>query len=158
MTRLKDIREDIKEVEEVASEVRHDSSLSKGEKKELLEQLRRTRRKLKTKERREVAIFYEDVHYGQVPSKLLWDSNIPLQAKGLYAVLHSFGQPKELMATPKTFVTLKTLAKVTGMHKNSVREYIKVLAEAGWIKVKSRGYRRSNWYFLCAKKRRIRKD
>jgi hypothetical protein len=88
---------------------------------------------------------------------LLRDPLIQLQAKGLYAIMHSYAQPKELMATPMTFVSLDTLAKDAPLHKSNVGEWIKALAEAGWVRVIPRGHKRSNWYQLYAKKRRIRK-
>jgi hypothetical protein len=152
---LKKIREDIKEIEEVASSVRY-GDLSKPEKKSLLEDLKKIMRKLKKEERNEVAIFNEDVFYGQVPTALLRDPNIQLQAKGLYAIMHSYSQPKNLIAYPMTFVSLDTLAKDAPLHKSNVGEWIKKLADAGWIRVIPRKGKKSNWYQLYAKKRRVR--
>lgn len=153
---LKEIREDIKEIEQVASSVRH-ADFSKSEKKEILKDLKRIMRKLKKQEGNEIAIFNEDVFYGQVPTVLLRDPDIQLQAKALYAILHSYSQPKELMLNPMTFVTLETLAKDSGLHKSNVGHWIEVLAEAGWIRVIPRGHKKSNWYQLYAEKRRVRK-
>lgn len=152
---LKKIREDIKEIEEVASSVRY-GDLSKPEKKSLLEDLKKIMRKLKKEERNEVAIFNEDIFYGQVPTALLRDPNIQLQAKGLYAIMHSYSQPKKLIAYPMTFVSLDTLAKDAPLHKSNVGEWIKKLADAGWIRVIPRKGKKSNWYQLYAKKRRVR--
>ena len=152
---LKKIREDIKEIEEVASSVKN-GDFSKAEKKSLLEDLKRTMRKLKKQERNETAIFNEDVFYGQVPTALLRDPNIQLQAKGLYAIMHSYSQPKNLIAYPMTFVSLDTLAKDAPLHKSNVGEWIKKLADAGWIRVIPRKGKKSNWYQLYAKKRRVR--
>ena len=152
---LKKIREDIKEIEGVASSVRH-GDFSKSEKKSLLEDLKKIMRKLKKQESNEIAIFNEDVFYGQVPTALLRDPNIQLQAKGLYAILHSYSQPKQLMLNPMTFVSLDTLAKDAPLHKSNVGEWIRILAKAGWIRVISRGHKKSNWYQLYAKKRRVR--
>lgn len=152
---LKKIREDIREIEEAASSVKN-GDLSKPEKKSLLEDLKKIMRKLKKEEKNETAIFNEDVFYGQVPTALLRDPNIQLQAKGLYAIMHSYSQPKRLMAYPMTFVSLDTLAKDAPLHKCNVGYWIKVLAKAGWIRVIPRGHKRSNWYQLYAKKRRIR--
>jgi len=157
MTKLSDIREDIKEVEEVASEIRH-GNLSKSEKQNLIKELKKPLMKLKKKEREEVRIFAEDIHYGQVPTALLIDPKVLLQAKGLYAVLHSFSMPKELMAVPRTYVTLGTLSKATGKSKRWIMELMKHLANAGWVRIENRGYRRSNWYYLCGKKRRVKKE
>lgn len=152
---LKEIREDIKEIEQVASSVRH-GDFSKAEKKGILEDLKRIMRRLKRKEDNEIAIFNEDVFFGQVPTVLLRDPDIQLQAKGLYAVLHSYSQPKKLMLNPMTYVTLETLAKDSGLHKKNVGEWIKILAKAGWIRVIPRGHKKSNWYQLYAEKRRVR--
>jgi DNA-binding MarR family transcriptional regulator len=67
-----------------------------------------------------------------------------LQAKGLYSIMHSYSQPKELMLNSKTFVSLSTLAKDTGIHKNNVGKWIKYLEEAGWITIQRRGFNMSN--------------
>ncbi|GAH76564.1 unnamed protein product, partial [marine sediment metagenome] len=142
---LKKIREDIREIEEVASSVKN-GDFSKAEKKTLLEDLKRIMRKLKGKERNEVAVFNEDVFYGQVPTALLRDPTIQLQAKGLYAIMHSYSQPKSLIAYPMTFVSLDTLAKDAPLHKSNIGDWIKVLAKAGWIRVIPRKNRKSNWY------------
>lgn len=153
MTELRDIRKDIREIEEVASQIKNDPRISDKEKKYLIEELKKVRRTLKIKEQREMAIFTDEVFYGKVPTKLLRDKEIKLQAKGLYSVLHSYANPKELMLNPRTFVSLKTLAKDTGLHKKNVGEWIKALEETGWLTVKHRGRNLSNWYILHSKKK-----
>lgn len=80
MKTLEKIREEIREIEETASSVRH-SDLSRTEKREILEELKRIMRRLKKDESREIAIFNEDVFYGQVPTELLRDPNTQLQTK-----------------------------------------------------------------------------
>ena len=67
--------------------------------------------------------------------------------------MHSHSQPIELMLNPKTFVSIRTLAKDTGLHRKNVGEWIKHLEEVDWITVKRRGMNTSNWYILHSKKR-----
>lgn len=64
-----------------------------------------------------IAIFTDEVFYGKAPTKFLRNPKIRLQAKGLYAVLHSYSQLKELVLNPKTFVSLKTLSRDSGLDR-----------------------------------------
>ena len=144
----KDITEDIEEIKETIVKVKN-CSIPESEKTKMLEDLGRIMNKLKNQG---IAIFTDEVFYGKAPTKFLRNPKIRLQAKGLYAVLHSYSQPKELMLNPKTFVSLSTLAKDTGIHKNNVGKWIKYLEEAGWITIQRRGFNMSNWYTLHSKK------
>lgn len=88
----KDINRDIEEIKETIAEVKN-SSIPESEKNKMLEELGRIMSKLKNQG---IAIFTDDVFYGKAPTKFLRDKNIKLQAKGLYAVMHSYANPKEL--------------------------------------------------------------
>lgn len=147
--RWKDITEDIGEIRETITKVKN-SSIPEDEKDKILEELGRIMNKLKNQG---IAIFTDEVFYGKAPTKFLRGKSIKLQAKGLYAVMHSYSQPKELMLNPKTFVSLKTLAQDTGLHRTNVIHWIKKLGESGWLTVKRRGKNMTNWYILHHKKR-----
>lgn len=144
----KDITKQIEEIQEAIADVKK-SSVPESEKTKMLEDLGRIMNKLKNQG---IAIFTDEVFYGKAPTKFLRDPKIMLQAKGLYSIMHSYSQPKELMLNPKTFVSLSTLAKDTGIHKNNVGKWIKYLEEAGWITGQRRGFNMSNWYTLHSKK------
>ena len=145
----KDIENDIVGIKEAISYV-ETTSLEKSEKEKILEELKQEMNRLKNQG---IAIFTDEVFYGKAPTKFLRDPKIKLQAKGLYAVMHSYSQPKELMLNPKTFVSLSTLSKATGLHRKNVIEWIKRLEESGWLTVKRRGINMTNWYILHSKKR-----
>jgi len=144
----KDITKQIEEIQEAIADVKK-SPVPESEKTKMLEDLGRIMNKLKNQG---IAIFTDEVFYGKAPTKFLRDPKIMLQAKGLYSIMHSYSQPKELMLNPKTFVSLSTLAEDTGIHKNNVGKWIKYLEEAGWITVQRRGFNMSNWYILHSKK------
>jgi biotin operon repressor len=145
----KDIEKDIKEIRETIEMVKN-SKYSESEKNKMLEDLGKIMNKLRNQG---VAIFTDEVFYGKAPTKFLRDSKIKLQAKGLYSVMHSYANPKELMLNPKTFVSLKRLAEDTGLHRTNVIEWIKRLEESGWLTVKRRGMNMTNWYILHSKKK-----
>jgi biotin operon repressor len=145
----KDITEDIEEIKEAIVKVKN-CSIPESEKEKMMEDLGRIMNKLKNQG---IAIFTDEVFYGKTPTKFLRNPKIRLQAKGLYAVLHSYSQPKELMLNPKTFVSLKTLSRDTGLDRTRIIHWIKVLEEAGWLTVKRRGKNMTNWYILHSKKR-----
>ena len=156
---LKQIRKEIREVEEAISSVRH-SELSKSEKKRIQDELGTIAKKLRRqemKERREVRIYFDGVHYGQIPTALLRDSSVSLQAKGIYGVLHSYAKYKELEGIPESWPSQETLAEMTGVCKRYVRQLAKELANAGWITIEQRGLNMSNGYRLLPKKRRIKR-
>jgi len=150
----KDITEDIEEIRKAVADVKN-SSIPESEKNQMLEDLGKIMNKLKNQG---IAIFTDEVFYGKAPTKFLRDPKIKLQAKGLYSVMHSYSQPKELMLNPKTFVSLNTLAKATGLHRKNIMEWIRRLEEAGWLTVKRRGFNLSNWYILHSKKRYKKQD
>jgi hypothetical protein len=107
----KDITEDIEEIKVAIYKVKNHEEIPESEKNKMLEDLGRIMNKLKNQG---IAIFTDEVFYGKAPTKFLRDPKIKLQAKGLYAVMHSYCQPKELMLNPKTFVSLKTLSRDSG--------------------------------------------
>jgi biotin operon repressor len=125
--RWKDITEDIEEIKEAIVKVKN-CSIPESEKNKMLEDLGRIMNKLKNQG---IAIFTDEVFYGKAPTKFLRNPKIRLQAKGLYAVLHSYSQPKELMLNPKTFVSLKTLSRDSGLDRTRIMHWIKALEEAG---------------------------
>jgi len=145
----KDITEDIEEIKEAIVKVKN-CSIPESEKEKMLEDLGRIMNKLKNQG---IAIFTDEVFYGKAPTKFLRNPKIRLQAKGLYAVLHSYSQPKELMLNPKTFVSLKILSRDSGLDRTIIIHWIKVLEEAGWLTVQRRGKNMTNWYILHSKKR-----
>jgi len=145
----KDITEDIEEIKEAISGVKN-SPIPESEKNKMLEDLGRIMNKLKNQG---IAIFTDVVFYGKAPTKFLRDPKIKLQAKGLYSVMHSYSQPKELMLNPKTFVSLKTLSGAAGSKRTQIIYWIRYLEDIGWITVKRRGLNMSNWYILHSKKK-----
>jgi len=145
----KDITEDIEEIKEAIVKVKN-CSIPELEKDKILEDLGRIMNKLKNQG---IAIFTDEVFYGKAPTKFLRDSKIKLQAKGLYSVMHSYSQPKELMLNPKTFVSLKTLSRDSGLKRTQIIYWIRYLEESGWITVKRRGLNMTNWYILHSKKK-----
>ncbi len=145
----KDITKQIEEIQEAIADVKK-SPVPESEKGKMLDDLGRIMNKLKNQG---IAIFTDEVFYGKAPTKFLRNPKIRLQAKGLYVVLHSYSQPKELMLNPKTFVSLKTLSRDTGLDRTRIIHWIKVLEEAGWLTVKRRGKNMTNWYILHSKKR-----
>jgi len=151
MKTLKKIQNEIEEIRDTKRKL-EGSSLPESEKEKMSKELAEIMNKLE-KEKNGIAIFTDEVFYGKAPTKFLRDPDIKLQAKGLYSVMHSYSQPKELMLNPKTFVSIGTLAKDTGLHRKNVGEWIKHLEEVGWITVKRRGMNKSNWYILHSKKR-----
>jgi hypothetical protein len=146
----KDITEDIEEIREAIVRVKNHEEIPESEKNKMLEDLGRIMNKLRNQG---IAIFTDEVFYGKAPTKFLRNPKIKLQAKGLYSVLHSYSQPKELMFNPKTFVSLKTLSRDSGLHKKNVGEWVKHLEESGWVTVRRRGKNMTNWYILHSKKR-----
>jgi len=145
----KDITKQIEEIQEAIADVKK-SPVPESEKIKMLEDLGRIMNKLKNQG---IAIFTDEVFYGKAPTKFLRNPKIRLQAKGLYAVLHSYSQPKELRLNPKTFVSLKTLSRDTGLDRTRIMHWIKVLEEACWLTVRRRGKNMTNWYILHSKKR-----
>ena len=152
--RWKDITEDIEEIKDAIVKVKN-LTIPESERNQMLEDLGKIMSKLKNQG---IAIFTDEVFYGKAPTKFLRDPEIKLQAKGLYSVLHSYSQPKELMLNPKTYVSLKTLSRDSGLHKKNVGEWIKKLEESGWVTTKSRGKNMTNWYILHSKKRYKKQD
>ena len=150
----KDITADIEEIKKAIVRVKN-LTIPESERNQMLEDLGKIMSKLKNQG---IAIFTDEVFYGKAPTKFLRDPEIKLQAKGLYSVLHSYSQPKELMLNPKTFVSLKTLSRDSGLHKKNVGEWIKKLEESGWVTAKSRGKNMTNWYILHSKKRYKKQD
>lgn len=124
--------------------------MRESQKNKMLEDFEKALKELQTKE---IAIFTDEVFYGKAPTKFLRNPEIKLQAKGLYSVMHSYSQPKDLMLNPKTFVSLETLSRDSGLHKKNVGVWINHLAESGWVTVKRRGKNMTNWYILHSKKR-----
>ncbi len=112
MKTLKKIQYEIEEIRDTKRKL-EDCSLPESEKEKISKELAEIMNKLE-KEKNGVAIFTDEVFYGKAPTKFLRDPDIKLQAKGLYSVMHSYSQPKELMLNPKTFVSIGTLAKDTG--------------------------------------------
>jgi len=153
MPELKDIRRDIREIEEVASQIKNADDLSPSEKKKLLTELKNVRRKLKIQEQREMAIFTDEPHYGKAPTKFLRDPRIPLQPKAIFSIMHTYANPKEFILNPKTFVSLKTLMKDTGMKRTQLIYWINFLEEQGWLTKKRRGMNMSNNITLHWRKR-----
>ncbi len=147
--RWKDITAEIEGIKEAITYVKS-TSLQEPEKKKILDELGEEMNKLKNQG---IAIFTDEVFYGKAPTKFLRDPKIKLQAKGLYSVMHSYSQPKELMLNPKSFVSLSTLSKATGLHRTNIIHWIKKLEESGWLTVKRRGINMTNWYILHSKKR-----
>ena len=150
----KDITKDIEEVKEAIVKVKN-LTIPGSERNQMLEDLGKIMNKLKNQG---IAIFTDEVFYGKAPTKFLRDPEIRLQAKGLYSIMHSYANPKELMLNPKTFVSLKTLAEDTGLHRKNIMEWIRKLKESGWLTVKRRGFNKANWYILHSKKRYKRED
>jgi biotin operon repressor len=146
----KDITADIEEIKETIIKVKNHEEIPESDKNKMLEDLRRIMNKLKNQG---IAIFTDEVFYGKAPTKFLRNPKIKLQAKGLYAVMHSYSQPKELMLNLKTFVSLKTLSGTTGLKRTQIIYWIRHLEDIGWITVKRRGLNMSNWYILHSKKK-----
>lgn len=84
-------------------------------------------------EKEESAIFYDGHFFGQVPVDLLRDPKIKLQAKAVYALLHSYSQPKKLVSNPQTFVSQMRVAADAGMSVDRLR------GSADWSKFQA-GY------------------
>ena len=145
----KDISKEIEEIRETTEMVKN-SNHSASEKNKMLEDFGKIMNKLRNQG---IAIFTDEVFYGKAPTNLLRDPAIKLQAKGLYSVMHSYANPKELMLSPKTFVSIATLAKDVGLERKRIIHWIKHLEEEGWILVKRRGFNLSNWYVLHSKKK-----
>lgn len=104
----------------------------------------------------ESAIFYDGIFYGQVPIDLLRDPTMKLQAKAVFALMHSYSQPKKLEANPKTYVSQARLAKDVGMSVDRLRGWMKKLEDSGWLTTKRRGLNKSNNYILHARKKKKR--
>jgi len=152
MRTLKEIYKDINEIKETKNELKN-SSIPEPDKIKMMEDLDRIMEKLK-KEGRESAIFTDEPFFGKAPLKLLRDPKIRLQAKGLYVLMHTYSQPKDLMKDPRTFVSLQTLAKDLGLGRTQTIYWIKYLESTGWLTIKHRGLNCSNWYILHARKKR----
>ena len=112
--------------------------------KDAKEKLNKPRKKI-LKENESVTKEESAVFFGQVPIDLLRDSNIALQPKAIYALLHSYSQPKALVSSPKTFVSQKKLAKDAKISISRLRFWIKNLEDLGWLTVKRRGLNKSNY-------------
>ena len=111
---------------------------------------------IEIKEKDESAVFFEGIYYSQVPVHLLRDPTIRLQTKAVYALLHSYSQPKSLISKPETFVSQMKLAVDAGMSVDRFRGWIRKLEAAGWLTTKRRGLNKSNNYILhaCRKKKK----
>ena len=79
----------------------------------------------------ESAVFFDGIYYGQVPVSLLRDPKIKLQAKAVYALLHSYSNPKSLISKPQTFVSQMKLAADAGMSIDRFRGWIRKLEASG---------------------------
>jgi len=145
----KDIQLDIEEIRKAITDVKN-SVVPELEKNQMLEDLGKTMSKLKN---HDIAIFTDKVFYGEAPIKLLRDPAIKLQAKGVYCVLNSYANSKELPLNPKTFVSIERLTKDTGLSRSNIMRWITDLKESGWLTVHRRGFNMSNWYILHSKKR-----
>lgn len=100
-----------------------------------------------------VAIFSDEVYFGQAPQELLRDPKIKLQPKAVYAIMHSYSQPKILIKCPRTFVSQAKLARDSGLSTTQLRHWIKVLEKAGWLTSIRRGFNATNYYVLHARKK-----
>lgn len=145
-----DIATDIDEIKEAILKVKSYKGIPESQKNKMLGDFEKALKELQNKE---IAIFSVGEFYGKSPTKFLRNPEIKLQAKGLYTIMHTYSQPKDLMLNPKTFVSLETLSRDSGLHKKNVGVWINHLAESGWVTVKRRGKNMTNWYILHSKKR-----
>ena len=109
--------------------------------------------KSRSQDKDKSAVFSDGVFYGQVPIKLLRDPMIKLQAKAVYALLHSYSQPKSLLEKPQTYVSQMKLAANAGMSVDRFRGWVRKLEESGWVTIKRRGLNMSNNYILHAQRK-----
>lgn len=80
--------------------------------------------------------------FAQIPIELAQDSEIKLQLKGVYSILHSRCGEKSLGRYPFTFKSMERMAKEdAGVSYRYFKELIKELKEAGWVTVLNRGSR-----------------
>jgi hypothetical protein len=96
----------------------------------------------------------DDRFFGKTPQPLSRDPKIPLQAKGLFALCHTFCPEKDLTKECVTNVSLTTLAKYSSLHPTNVHRHLKILHDAGWASVIRRGQNKTNLIHLHGRKRR----
>lgn len=103
----------------------------------------------RTKERAERGPFF-----GQIPQDLIRDPDIPIPARLLYGVYHTYAKKKDLKKEDVwTYVSQKELAKVLGCCIQSVSDWTGILKETGWISV-TRRMNKSNLVYLHGKPER----
>ncbi len=74
----------------------------------------------------------KNTSYAQVPNRVLWDKNIPLSVKGMYAVVCSCG--------PAWHSTVHGFEKVMKEGRGAIGRYLKILEAAGYLR---RTYKRT---------------
>jgi DNA-binding transcriptional ArsR family regulator len=93
-------------------------------------------------------------YYGQIPVELGKDPNIPAQAKALFGVMHSYSPEKQLKNNAVVEIAEETLAKVFGVHVDTIRQWLKILIEAGWMEKLRQGKMKPNMYVLYPMKKK----
>lgn len=94
----------------------------------------------------------EPILFGQVPLALLRDPDVPAAAKALYGLIHSYCYEKNLLDSPYTHISTKTLAKDMGVSGTTICSWMKRLRQKGWVEVKMRGPHMTNRTTLIYKR------
>lgn len=98
------------------------------------------------------------VNFAQISNEVLLDKNLSDSAVRLWGIYHKYSRRKNLNKDiPVTFVKQKTIASDLGWSERKVRKANRELREAGYIRIKNRGWM-SNLIFLYARKYRKKKD
>lgn len=96
----------------------------------------------------------DDSLFAKTPQSMSRDPEIPLQAKALFGICHTFCPEKDLTKECVTTVALATLAKYSSKHPATVSRYLRILHNAGWITIIRRGVNRTNLIYLHEKRKR----
>lgn len=100
----------------------------------------------------------KNIFFAQVPTELLRNPKIPMQAKALFGVLHSHCREKDLRKGPRVVISQLDLAKSCGTSTVTIWKWLKCLEDLGWISVRRGGKGRPNEYTLIQRRRNRRTD
>jgi DNA-binding transcriptional ArsR family regulator len=88
------------------------------------------------------------LYYGQMPDSLAKEPKVKLQAKAMYAILHTYCRTKRLTGNVTAEVSMDELEEKTGLSESNIRHWIDELEETGWLHAVRRGRQKVNLYRL----------
>ncbi len=103
--------------------------------------------------KRQTAVFFDGVIYGQTPKDLLKDPSNKPQLKALYPVYHLHCKVKHLNSNPCTFISQERIGReYFGWTQQTVSYWTIKIEDAGWCTIIRQGQGHSNIIVLHDRK------